>query len=192
MVMPIGDGCSKGPASTYFGKISLWNENWIKLKISVWWTWTTSCNLNDIKARQGAEIIEIYSIPFKTFLCLIFGQFRWTCHQSHRYPYQVLLTTMRDELYCTPSSRIVNIDYATPMELKVGAHIQWICLMLKCLSGGFLLDSVRRTICNATRRVASQEVGETKKEVIETVTLQIKYILCSSMNWHQEIDLCQY
>ena len=124
-IMPIGDGCSKGPASTYFGKISLWNENWIKLKISVWWTWTTSCNLNDIKARQGAEIIEIYSIPFKTFLCLIFGQFRWTCHQSHRYPYQVLLTTMRDELYCTPSSRIVNIDYETPMEHKVGAHIQW-------------------------------------------------------------------
>ena len=106
---------------------------------------------------------------------------------------------MRDELYCTPSSRIVNIDYETPMEHKVGAHIQCmavvsICLMLKCLSGSFLLYSVRRTICNATRRVASQEVGETKKEVIESVTysLQIKYILCSSMNWHQEIDLCQY
>ena len=90
---------------------------------------------------------------------------------------------MRDELYCTPSSRIVNIDYETPMEHKVGAHIQWQLyqfVMLKCVSGGFLLDSVRRTICNATRRVASQEVGETKKEVIESVTysLQIKYIYC--------------
>ena len=27
---------------------------------------------------------------------------------------------MRDELYCTPSSRIVNINYETPMEHKVG------------------------------------------------------------------------
>merc|ERR1719376_616442 len=31
---------------------------------------------------------------------------------------KVLLTTMRDELYCTPSSRIVNIDYETPMDHK--------------------------------------------------------------------------
>jgi len=31
---------------------------------------------------------------------------------------KVLLTTMRDELYCTPSSRIVNINYETPMEHK--------------------------------------------------------------------------
>jgi len=31
---------------------------------------------------------------------------------------KVLLTTMRDELYCTPSSRIVNIEYETPMEHK--------------------------------------------------------------------------
>ena len=26
---------------------------------------------------------------------------------------------MRDELYCTPSSRIVNIDYETPLDNKV-------------------------------------------------------------------------
>jgi len=31
---------------------------------------------------------------------------------------KVLLTTMKDELYCTPSSRFVNIDYETPMEHK--------------------------------------------------------------------------
>ena len=32
---------------------------------------------------------------------------------------QVLLHSMRDELYCTPSSRIINIDYETPLDTKV-------------------------------------------------------------------------
>lgn len=39
---------------------------------------------------------------------------------------KVLLTTMRDELYCTPSSRIVNIDYETPMEHK-GVFSSTVC-----------------------------------------------------------------
>merc|ERR1719151_447821 len=41
-------------------------------------------------------------------------------------PDKVLLTTMRDELYCTPSSRIVNIDYETPMEHK-GVFSSTVC-----------------------------------------------------------------
>lgn len=39
---------------------------------------------------------------------------------------KVLLTTMRDELYCTPSSRIVNIDYEMPMEHK-GVFSSTVC-----------------------------------------------------------------
>ena len=38
---------------------------------------------------------------------------------------------MRDELYCTPSSRIVNIDYETPMDHKVNPNFQFqLCINL--------------------------------------------------------------
>ena len=61
----------------------------------------------------------------EALIILIFSQFSWAGHHLHWYPSQVLLTTMRDELYCTPSSRIVNIDYETPMDHKVNPNFQF-------------------------------------------------------------------
>ena len=130
----------------------------LELRISVWRTWSTSCNLDNIKAIQGAQIVYIYnyweiftfsdfcyffehprcsncqhiliqfvtllkcssfwlSLHAKKHLFQIFTKFIWA---GHKHSSQVLLTTMKDELYCTPSSRFVNIDYETPMEHKVG------------------------------------------------------------------------
>ena len=91
----------------------------------------TSTTSKQDKVLISSKLVDsIQIIPLSGFHSIqnlplsIFIQFRWAKQvsdkKSHHHPSKVLLTTMRDELYCTPSSRIVNIEYEIPLDHKVG------------------------------------------------------------------------
>ena len=97
---------------------------------------------------------------------------------------------MKDELYSTPSTRVVNINYETPLDSKVKLKSYTLAnywMDLLCDNAGGVLVSMWWAVSDASGgATAKGEVDKIEKNLIRRLDWNNKYLKLSVLKCHLE------